>query len=140
MTYFEDTAVGEALATPAITVTAMHVTLFNGLAGEAAGASGSVPELLPICLATGLGWRVDRPPLAVLAFMGFEWHFVRPVQVGDTIHGTSRTASRRLMRDGGILVEDHQIVDQRGEVVQRGRFTFMVARRPGASPAKEITP
>jgi acyl dehydratase len=140
VTYFEDTAVGETRATPAMTVTAMHVTLFSSLAGDPPAASDAVPDLLPICLSTGLGWRVDRPPLAVLAFMGFEWQFVRPLRVGDTIHATSRTAVRRAIREGGVIVEDHQIVDQRGEVVQRGRFTFLLARRPGTTPAKEDTP
>jgi len=29
-----------------------------------------------------------------------------------------------------VVIEERDIVDQRGEVVQHGRFTFLVARRP----------
>ena len=34
--------------------------------------------------------RVVEQPLAVLAFMGFEWRFIEPLSVGDTIHSVSR--------------------------------------------------
>jgi acyl dehydratase len=94
-----------------------------------------VPELLPLCLATGLGWRIARPPLVVLAFMGLEWEIVQPLTVGDTIHGRARAVAKRAMRDGGLLVEEHEIVDQRGEVIQRGRFSFLVAKRPAEGAA-----
>jgi acyl dehydratase len=81
-------------------------------------------------MTTGLGWRVPRPPLAVKAFLSFEWEILEPVHVGDTIHSTSRSAMLRRMRDGGLVVKEQQIVDQRGRVVQRGRFTFLVEHRP----------
>ncbi|MBI4247096.1 MAG: hypothetical protein HY614_07900 [Candidatus Rokubacteria bacterium] len=129
-TYFEDVEVGHEVASPAMTVTETHVSLYLGLTGETAADPAGVPALLPLALATGLGWRVPRPPLAVHAFLGFEWEILRSLRVGDTIHSTSRATARRPMRDGGLLVEEHQIVDQRGEVVQRGRFTFLVAKRP----------
>jgi hypothetical protein len=38
------------------------------------------------------------------------------------------------MRDGGFVVEERSIVDQHGEVVQQGKFTFLVAKRKEASP------
>ena len=89
-----------------------------------------MPELLPLCLTPGLGWRVNQPPLAVLAFMGFEWEVLHPVRVGDTIHSRSRTAVKRSMREGGVIIEERQVINQHGEVVQKGRFTFLVAKRP----------
>ena len=33
------------------------------------------------------------------------------------------------MRDGGVIFEDHELIDQHGEVAQGGRFTFLVAKR-----------
>ncbi len=129
-TYFEDVALDETLETPAITLTEAHVSLYHGLAGEAAADPAEVPALLPLCLSTGLGWRVPRPPLAVQAFLGVEWEVLRPLRVGDTIRGRSRARQRRLLREGGVIVEEHQVVDQHGRVAQRGRFTFLVARRP----------
>lgn len=129
-TYLEDIAVGLAVETPAMTVTEAHVSFYMGLVGEAASDPASVPELLPLCLVVGLGWRAPRPPLAVLAFMGIEWEIERALRVGDTIHSRSRVVTRRPMREGGIVIEEREICDQHDAVAQRGRFTFLVAKRP----------
>jgi acyl dehydratase len=43
------------------------------------------------------------------------------------------TAKRRL-RDGGVLVEKREILNQRGEVVQAGEYKLLVARRPRGEP------
>jgi acyl dehydratase len=128
--YFEDVVLHGVLETPALTLTETHVGLYTGLSQDAALESGLVPELLPLCLTTGLGWRVPQPPLAVLAFMGFEWEVLQPVRVGDTIHSRSRTAVKRSMREGGVIIEERQVINQRGEVVNQGRFTVLVAKRP----------
>jgi hypothetical protein len=128
--YFEDVELHGVVETPALTLTEAHVSLYAGLSQDVVPEPGLVPELLPLCLTTGLGWRIDNAPLAVLAFMGFEWEVLQPVRVGDTIHSRSRTAVKRSMREGGVIVEDRQVINQRGEVVHRGRFTFLVAKRP----------
>ena len=127
--YFEDVEIDSRHETPGMTVTEAHVNLYAGLTGDDA-APGAVPELLALALSTGLGWRIDRPPLVVLAFMGIDWTVRRPLKVGDTIRSRSRTAIKRGMRDAGVVVEEHAIVDQRGETMQEGRFTFLVAKRP----------
>jgi acyl dehydratase len=127
--YFEDVQVGSVVETPAMTVTEAHVTLYSGLTLDTA-EPGGVPDLLPLCLTIGLGWRVNQPPLAVLAFMGFEWKMNAPLRVGDTIHSRSRTAVKRSMREGGVVIEDREVINQRREVVHQGRFTFLVAKRP----------
>jgi acyl dehydratase len=129
--YFEDVVLHGVLETPAMTLTEAHVTLYGGVTGDGAVEPGLVPDLLPLCLTTGLGWRVPQPPLAVLAFMGVEWVSRAPLRVGDTIHSRSRTATKRSMRDGGVVIEEREVVNQRGEVVQHGKFTFLVAKRPG---------
>ncbi len=133
--YFDDVEVGMAVATPAITVTEAHVAIFRGLVREPGDAPGAVPDLLPLCLAIGLGWRAPAPPLVVLAFMGFEWEFIRPVRVGVTISSRARVLNKRAMREGGVVVEEREILDHTGEVVQRGRFTFLVGRRPKEAAA-----
>ena len=130
--YFEDVALHGVLETPAMTITEAHVTLYAGLTRDEPLEPGAVPEILPLCLTTGLGWRVPQPPLAVLAFMGFEWRFLLPLVVGDTIHSVSRTLTKRSMREGGVVIEDRRVVNQRGETVQAGKLTLLVARRPAA--------
>ncbi len=143
MFYFEDVVVGEPLETPALTLTEAHMVRYAGLAGEweprstdevASRRSESggrvIPDLLPLCISSGLGWRVPKSPLAVLAFMGFEWKFSLPLRIGDTIRSRSRTVAKRSMKDGGVVVEEREILNQRGEVVQSGRLTLLVAKRP----------
>lgn len=131
--YFEDVEKGVPLETPGITLTAAHAALFTGVTGDTVSRDpGAVPDLLPICLSSGLGWRVPRPPLAVLAFMGFEWRFLGPVRLGDTIHSVSRMLTKRSMREGGVIIEERRIVNQHGETVQSGKLTLLVARRPAA--------
>ena len=96
--YFEDVVVGEPLETPARTLTEADVVRYAGLTGEwdprttdAVAAGGAeaggrvIPDLLPLCVSSGLGWRVPQPPLVVLAFMGFEWRFDLPLRIGDTV-------------------------------------------------------
>jgi acyl dehydratase len=128
-TYFEDVEVDSCHETPALTVTEAHVALYGGLTGDHADAAGVAPALLALCLSTGLGWRIERPPLVVLAFMGIDWKIERPLQVGDTIRSRSRTALKRSMREAGVVVEEHEIVSHDGHVLQHGRFTFLVAKR-----------
>jgi 3-hydroxybutyryl-CoA dehydratase len=130
--YFEDVEVGLPLETPGMTLTETHVNLFGGLIDARAQDPRAVHDLLPLCLSSGLGWRVPQPPLVVLAFMGFEWRFLLPARIGDTIHSVSTTVAKRPMKDGGVLIEERNILNQRGEIVQSGRLTLLVARRPAA--------
>lgn len=130
--YFEDVQVGVPLETPGMTITEAHVALFGGVSEDHGPAPGLVPDLLPLCLSSGLGWRVPQAPLVVLAFMGFEWRFIGPVRIGDTIRSRSHTAAKRAMRDGGVVFEEREILNQRGEVVQAGKLTLLVAKRPTA--------
>jgi acyl dehydratase len=128
-TYFEDVEVGETGVTPAMTLTEAHRALYRGLTSERTDGSGLIPDLLPLCLSTGLGWRMPRPPLAVVALMRIDWKIHRELRVGETIHGRARAALKRSMREGGVVIEEHEIIDQNGEVAQSGRFVFLVAKR-----------
>jgi hypothetical protein len=56
--YFEDIEVGTVVETPAMTLTQAHVTIYAGLTDDVA-PPGRVPDLLPLCLTIGLGWRVN---------------------------------------------------------------------------------
>ena len=127
--YFEEIVLGDVHETPGMTITSAHVAIYLGITRELAADDSAVPDLLPLCFTTGLGWRVPKPPLVVLAFMGLDWQVLRSVRVGDTIMSRSRVVTKRPMRDAGVVVEEREVVDQRGEVVQRGRLTYLVAKR-----------
>jgi acyl dehydratase len=127
--YFEDVEIGRVLETPGMTVTEAHVAMYAGLVGVPAGPC-EVQDLLPVCLSSGLGWRVPQPPVVVLAFMGFEWKFLLPARVGDTIRSASKPVAKRLLKEGGVVIEERKILNQRDETLQAGKLTLLVARRP----------
>jgi len=130
--FFEDVQTNVPLETPGLTLTETHVALFASLTSGRPAEPGLIPDLIPLCVSSGLGWRVPQPPLVVLAFMGFEWRFLKPTRVGDTIRSVSTTVAKRSMKDGGVVVEERSILNQHGEVVQSGRLTLLVAKRPPA--------
>ena len=121
--YFEDVPVDDVQETPGLTVTSAHVAIYLGLTRELDVDGATVPDLLPLCFTTGLGWRVPKPPLVVLAFMGLDWQVLRSVRVGDTIMSRSRVVTKRPMRDAGVLIEERGVaqrslflIDYRGYV------------------------
>jgi len=131
--YFEDIPIGISLETPGMTLTETHVALFGGLTESRPGDVRTVPDLLPLCLSGGLGWRFPQPPVVVLAFMGFEWKFLAQARVGDTIRCLSKTLAKRLMKDAGVVIEERSILNQRDELVQQGKITLLVAKRSSRS-------
>jgi hypothetical protein len=130
--YFEDVHMNVPLETPGVTLTETHTALFSSLTLSRPADPGAIPDLIPLCMSSGLGWRVPQPPLVVLAFMGFEWRFLKPTRVGDTIRSVSKTVAKRSMKEGGVVIEERSILNQHGEVVQSGRLTLLVAKRPRA--------
>jgi acyl dehydratase len=133
--YYEDFTVGVSLESPGRTVTETDLVQYKGLTGEwesasADGAGNPVPDLLALCVSSGLTWRFPLPPLAILAFRGFEWEFLQPLSVGDTIRCRATTVAKRATPDGGVVVERREILNQRNDVVQSGKVTYLVARRP----------
>jgi acyl dehydratase len=128
-TYFEDVVVDSVQMTPAITVTEAHVAMYQGLTRDLPSGAGGVPDVLPLCMAIGLGWRVKDPPMVVQAFVGLDWKVMKELRIGDTMSSQSRIVSKRPLRDSGLVIDERTILDQHGEVVQQGKFTFLVAKR-----------
>src|SRR2546428_8861624 len=127
--YFEDVSVEAVEETPGLTITAAHVAIYLGLTRELAEDDTAVPDLLPLAFTIGLGWRVPKPPLVVRAFMGVDWQVLRSVRVGDTIMTRARIVTKRPMRDAGVVIQEREVIDQRGEVGRRGRFPYPVPQR-----------
>jgi acyl dehydratase len=144
--YFEDLQVGDGFETPGRTVTEADVVGYATISGDqealdfTAGEAGlppAVPELLIMVMSSGLGFRAPAETPQVLAFMVFDLHIRQSVRVGDTIRCRVRVAGKRLMKDAGVVVEQRQMVNQHGEVVQESEYKLLVARRPpdeGVSP------
>jgi acyl dehydratase len=137
--YFEDLDIGDGFETPGRTITEADVVSYATISGEqdvldlAARQSdgrAQVPELLIMVISSGLGFRAPAETPQVLAFMVFDLHIRLPVYVGDTIRCRVRVAGKRPMKDSGVVVEQRQMVNQHGDVVQESEYKLLVARRP----------
>jgi acyl dehydratase len=137
--YFEDLKVGYGFETPGRTITEADVVGYAALSGDhepldfTAGDPGLppvVPDLLVMAITSGLGFRAPSETPQILAFMVFDLRMHQPVRVGDTIRCRIRVAGMRPMKEGGVVVEQRQMVNQRGDVVQEAEYKLLVARRP----------
>jgi acyl dehydratase len=137
--YFEDLDIGDGFETPGRTLTEADVVSYATISGEqgvldlAARQSdgrAQVPELLIMVISSGLGFRAPAETPQVLAFMIFDLRIHLPVYVGDTIRCRVRVAGKRPMKDSGVVVEQRQMVNQHGDVVQESEYKLLVARRP----------
>ena len=119
--------------TPGLTVTETHVALFAGLVA----CDRPTPAPSPTCSPWPCrrDWAGATPAAARRARLhGLRLAFHHPVRVGDTIHSRSRPRRSAAMKEGGVVVEEREILNQRGEVVQSGRLRVLVARRPSPAP------
>lgn len=151
--YLEDLSVGAQFQTPGRTVTEADVVGFAGLTGDYASihtdeehARASIHGrriahgLLGLAFAQGLTWRVSSGEGSRLASLGWEdWRFLKPIFIGDTIHVRCRVVDLRRSASNpsrGIVVEELEVVNQHGEVTQRGRHATLVpVREPGLGGA-----
>jgi len=88
---------------------------------------------LGLSIASGLAMRTGVLEGTVLAFREItEWKFVKPVLIGDTIHVELEVVETKAMPriGGGIVGIAVEVINQRAEVVMRGRWTVLVRSRP----------
>ena len=146
--YYEEFVVGEAVDTPARTVTEADLVNYAGISGD----FNPLHTDAEFARTTPFGQRIAHGPLGFSILMGLlsrlghldgtaiamlgikEWQFKAPILIGDTIHGRVHIDEKRESTDPsrGILVRRVQVVNQRDEVVQEGVLPVMVRRRPTA--------
>ena len=82
----------------------------------------------------GLLSRLDLLDGTVQGLRSLDWRFDGPIRPGDTIHVAAEVleaTARDDRPDAGRVRMGVRIVNQRGESVQSGSFTVIVARKPG---------
>lgn len=145
--YWDDAKVGDECVTGSITVTDAHILTYAELTGDFTPVhtdeeyakttpfGGRVAHgLFGLSIADGLKTQADyrfHPGMS----LGWTWDFVAPIRLGDSLHVKFRVGSMRLTkRPGwGIVVLPSELINQRGEVVQRGEHRLMIPRRPTAA-------
>lgn len=146
--YWEDLREGEEFTSLARTIGEADIASLAGVMGwydplhtdaestRSGPFGGRVAQgLLGLVLSNGLSNGCvpsHRGVAAIVAFLGIDaWRFAGPIRIGDTIHVWSRVAEKRETKspERGLLVLEQAVVNQRGERVQEGRKTYLVARR-----------
>jgi len=142
--YFDQIETGEEYLTPGVTVTETHVLQFAGLsmdffelhtneeyARQTQFGRRVAHGLLGLALADGLKNRSELRVRAI-ASLAWNWEFTGPIFLGDTIQVRMRVTEKRASRskpDRGVVTLGLEVVNQRGEVVQKGENRLMVERQ-----------
>jgi acyl dehydratase len=146
--YFDDVMLGDEGTTPEVTVTKEMIRAYADLTGDqtpvhvdeefakASHFGGIVAHgLFGLSLADGLKTQgtLQFPPGASL---GWNWDFLKPIRAGDRLHVKYRIgAMRETKKPGwGIVNLASELINQDGEVVQKGEHKLMILRRPDAQP------
>ncbi|PWS34799.1 acyl dehydratase [Falsiroseomonas bella] len=143
---YEQIEPGLAFETGGITVTEGHITGFAGLTGDfydihmddeyarALGYPGRVAHgLLGLALTDGLKNRASIRFAAIVS-LNWRWSFTGPILVGDRIAARIAVLSKRMTKNParGIVTLGFDLVNQKGEVVQKGENDMMVHTLAGA--------
>jgi len=148
--YYEDFEVGASVESWGRTITETDVVNFAALSGDwnlihtdAEYATAQmygrrvVHGLLVLSISSGQMVRLGFLDDTVVAFMGLEWQFRRPVFIGDTIRSRLTVQHMRSMKrmTGGIVTFKVEILNQAGKVCQRGSWDLVCkSREDGTVP------
>lgn len=144
--YFEDYELGRTIVTDARTITEADVVNFAGLSGDFnpmhtdAVYAAKTPfgqrvahGALVFSIATGLAYRMRFLEGTVLAFRSVdEWKFSAPVLIGDTVYCDVEVVELKEASKlgGGIVTFSVKVYNQDKKVVQKGKWSVIVASRP----------
>lgn len=146
--WFEDFEIGAEATTAARTLTQEDVVAFAELSGdhnplhldEAYAARGPFGRrvahgLLGLAAASGLMEQSGLTAGTLVAFLGLEWSFRRPILPGESVRVRMRVAQKRATRDPaqGLVKLQLALLTDRDETAQEGSFTVLVRTRDGAS-------
>ena len=156
---YDDLHVGMAFRSPGRTITDADLVAFAGLTGDYSELHTSdvyakssefgrrvAHGMLGLAYAHGLMWaRTGELRETAIAFLGIsDWRFVAPIFVGDTIFVNYRIAELRDSKSRptqAITTFDVEVVNQDGNVVQRGQKALLVSKVPlSAVEASQASP
>jgi 3-hydroxybutyryl-CoA dehydratase len=143
--YFEEFAVGDKLTSQGRTITEADIVAFAGLSGDynpvhtdaefcKTGMFGEriAHGLLILSIASGLAWQLGFMAGTADAFLSLDCKFTGPTKIGDTIKVSAEVAQKREMpgSGGGMVAFNIEVTNQRGEVVQKGKWSVLVHGQP----------
>ncbi|GAB3837343.1 MaoC family dehydratase [Dactylosporangium cerinum] len=145
--YFEDFAVGDRFVTAGRTITQEDINRYTDLSGDAHPLHTSPEDAahsifgritaqgaLTLSLVTGLEFAMTgSEERGLLVFSGMDRvRFLKPVFVDDTIHLVGTVASLDDRGDRGLVVFDHEVRNDREEIVAVYGKRMFYRKRPSA--------
>ena len=146
--YLEDLTAGDVFTSAARTITEGDLVAFAGLSGdfnpihtdvefakETPYGQRVVYGLLGLSMLTGLLDRTGLFSGSAIAMLGIrDWTFTAPLFIGDTIRFRLTIVDVRRSRSGdrGVVQRYFELMNQRGEVVQKGHIDILVRARETA--------
>lgn len=141
--YFDQFNIGDEFIGKSRTVTETDVVSFAGLSGDynplhtdeefakKTPFGGRIAHgMLVLALFSGSLGMLGILEGTALAFMGLSWRFIDAVKFGDTITCSMKVREKKAPKENrGIVIFDAKVKNQRGEVVQEGDLTVLVARK-----------
>ena len=143
--YWEDCEVGDEAVSPTVTVTGAVIDMYADVSGdhtplhvdEEYARKSHFGErvahgLYGLAVADGLKCQSEYRFLPGMS-LGWTWDFLRPIRIGDVLHVKFRISGKRPSKSKpgwGIVNIPCELINQNGEVVQRGEHKLMVPRRP----------
>ena len=143
--YFEEFNVGDKVFSQGRTITEADIVAFAGLSGDynpihtdvEFAKTGMFGEriahgLLVLSIASGLAWQLGFMAGTADAFLSLDWKFTGPTKIGDTVKVSAEVTQKREMpgSGGGMIVFSVEATNQRGEVIQRGKWSVLVRSAP----------
>lgn len=144
--YYEEFQPGQRIVTVGRTVAESDIITFAGLSGDfnqlhtdAEFAAGSpfgqriAHGLLGLSITSGLALRTGILEGTVIAFREIGgWKFTRPVFIGDTLHAEMVVVETKPYPrlNGGSVIIDFDVRNQKDETVMKGTWTVIVASKP----------
>ncbi len=144
--YFDDFHIGQKFVTKSRTITEADVVNFAGLSWDhnqlhtdaeyAAGTRYSkriAHGLLGVIAHAGLSYQLTED--SILALLELNWQFKGPIFLGDSIHVEQVVKEMRESSTGdrGVLKFEKKVINQRGEIVQTGSTTILLAKKGNSS-------
>lgn len=143
--YFDDAKVGDECISPTYAVTEARINAYAELTGDFTAVhtdeeyARTTPfgtrvahGLFGLSIADGLKTQSDYRFVPGMS-LGWTWDFLLPIKINDNVHIKFRIESLRLSKsrpDWGIMVVPVELINQRGEVVQKGEHRVMIPCRP----------
>jgi acyl dehydratase len=144
--YWDDAQDGDTCTSPGYEVTRGRILAYADLTGDytpvhvdeafakASHFGGIVAHgLFGLSIADGLKTHSEYRFLPGMS-LGWTWDFALPIRAGDVLHVRFKVTGLRASKSKagwGIVILPSELINQKGEVVQKGEHRLMIPRRPG---------